>query len=152
MINRAIPINSLIAYSGWNTASNAIGIALSQAVIAINGDNTIENLRFLNQRFLEDQFYLKDVIDTVNHALKKVGSYDTSYLDYGTEFEFATFVMRATMSKRVADFKCSRAFRAPLKISRKELYLKDFDFSISYPWARSFEVRLKIDNLAVYER
>lgn len=146
LINRVVPINSLIAYSGWNTASNSIGIALSQAIIAINSDNYIKNLTFLNQRFLEDYFYLKDVIDTVNHALKKSGSYDTSYLDYGTEFEFATFVMRATMSKRIADYKYSRAFRTPLKIDDKKVYIKDFDTSISYPWARTFEVRLKIDN------
>ena len=152
LINRAVPINSLIAYSGWNTASNAIGIAISEAIIAINSNNLVENLTFLNQRFLEDYFYLKDVIDTVNHALKKGGSYDTSYLDYGTEYEFATFVMRAIMHKRIADYKCSRAFRAPLNIGEKEVYLKDFDVSISYPWARTFEVRLKIDNLAVFER
>ena len=149
LINRAVPINSLIAYSGWNTASNAIGIALSQAVIAVNSNNLVENLTFLNQRFLEDYFYLKDVIDTVNHALKKGGSYDTSYLDYGTEFEFATFVMKTTMHKRIADYKCSRAFRAPLRFGEKDVYLKDFDVSISYPWARTFEVRLKIDSLTL---
>ena len=149
LIDHAVPINSLIAYSGWNTASNAIGIALSQAVIAINSNNLIENLTFLNQRFLEDYFYLKDVIDTVNHALRKSGSYDTSYLDYGTEYEFATFVMRTTMSKRIADYKVSRAFKAPLRIGDEEVHLKNFDVSMSYPWARTFEVRLKVNNLTL---
>ncbi|MBR2179803.1 MAG: DUF4127 family protein [Selenomonadaceae bacterium] len=149
LIDRAVPINSLLAYSGWNTASNAIGIALSQAVIAVNSDNLVENLTFLNQRFLEDYFYLKDVIDTVNHALKKSGSYDTSYLDYDTELEFATFVMRIAMNKKIADYKYSKAFRRPLKINGNEVYLKDFDFSISYPWPRTFEVKLKVNNLTL---
>ena len=147
LIDRAVPINSLIAYSGWNTASNAIGIALSQAIIAVNSDDFVENLKFLNQRFLEDQFYLKDVIDTVNHALKKNGSFDTNYLDYGTEFEFATFVMRTAMSKKIADYKCSRAFRVPFKVNNIEYRLKDFDININYPWPRTFEVRLKVDNI-----
>ena len=149
LIDYAVPINSLLAYSGWNTASNAIGIALSQAIIAKNSNNVIENLTFLNQRFLEDQFYLKDVIDTVNHALKKSGSYDNSYLDYGTELEFATFVMRTAMNKRIADYKCSRAFKAPVKIGTKEVNIKDFGVSMSYPWPRTFEVRLKINNLTL---
>ena len=147
LIDKAVPINSLIAYSGWNTASNAIGIALSQAIIATNSDNFVENLKFLNQRFLEDQFYLKDVIDTVNHALRKSGSFDTNYLDYGTEFEFATFVMRTAMSKKIADYKSSRAFRVPFNINGTEYRLKDFDINISYPWPRTFEVRLEVDNL-----
>ena len=152
LINRGVAINSLIAYASWNTASNSIGTAISQAVIAINGSNTLENLRFLNQRFIEDQFYLKDVIDTVNYALKKNGSYDTSYLDYGTEYEFATFVMRTTMAKRIADYKCSNAFKAPVVIDGgHKIRLKDFDFEMKYPWPRTFEIRLKINELVYIE-
>ena len=152
LINRAIPINSLIAYSGWNTTSNAIGIALSQAVIAINSNNTIDNLIFLNQHFLEDEIYLKDVIDTVNHALKKNGSYDTSYLDYGTEFEFATFVMRTAMNKKIADYKYSEAFRKTFRLPEGEkIRLKDFDVDMSYYWPRTFEIRLKINELIYQE-
>ena len=149
LINSSIPINSLIAYSGWNTASNSIGIALSQSLIAIDSDNLIDNLTFLNQRFLEDEFYLKDGIDTVNHALTKSGSYDNSYLDYGTEFEFATFVMRTVMSKKIADYKCSKSFELPVDFSGRKFCLKDFNVNISYPWPRTFEVRLKINNLTL---
>ena len=149
LINSSVPINSFIAYSGWNTASNSIGIVLSQSIIAIDSDNFIDNLLFLNQRFLEDQFYLKDGIDTVNHALTKSGSYDNSYLDYGTEFEFATFVMRTVMSKRIADYKCSEAFRLPIDFPSGKFRIKDFNVNMSYPWPRTFEVRLRINNLTL---
>ena len=159
LIDRGVAVNSLIAYAGWNTASNSIGTAISQAVIYTKNhnfiDNAIENLRFLNQRFIEDQFYLKDVIDTVNHALKKNGSYDTSYLDYGTEYEFATFVMETAMNKKIADHKQSRAFKAPIRIKLPDglhkIRLKDFKADMNYPWPRTFEIKLKINALDYIE-
>ena len=148
LIAAEIPINSLIAYSGWNTASNSIGTALSQAIIfQASNENFIENLRFLNQRFIEDYIYLKDVIDGVNIALKKSGSYDTSFLDYGTEYEFATFVMRTLMTKKIFDFKNSNAFKQPIKINNKRIRLKNFSTEMKYFWPRTFEIKLKIDNL-----
>ena len=111
----------------------------------------MENLRFLNQRFIEDQFYLKEGIDTVNHALKNSGSYDTSYLNFGTEYEYATFIMRAVMNKKIADFKCSTAFQKPIEINLPDriykISLKNFTTNIKYPWPRTFEIKLHIDNL-----
>ena len=152
LINHGVAVNSLIAYAGWNTASNSIGTAISQAVLHVSGGNALENLRFLNQRFIEDQFYLKDVIDTVNHALKKNGSYDTSYLDYGTEYEFATFVMRNTMNKKISDYKYSISFRQPITIDEtRKIRLKDFDVEMKYPWPRTFEIKLKINDLIYTE-
>ena len=151
LIDCDIAVNSLIAYAGWNTASNSIGTAISQAVLYSTSHNEIENLKFLNQRFIEDHFYLKDAIDTVNHALKKKGSYDTSYLDYGTEYEFATTVMRVAMDKRIADYKQSNSFKAPIVIQLADglhkIRLRDFEVDMSYPWPRTFEIRLKIDKL-----
>ena len=158
LIEKDFPINSLTAYAGWNTASNAIGTAISQSILyKISQKNNpslnhcLENLRFLNQRIIEDQIYLKDGIDTVNHALKKSGSYDTSYLDFGTEYEYATFIMRTVMDKKIDDFKYSESFSNPVefKINDEEykISLKDFDVSISYPWARTFEIRLNLNNI-----
>ena len=151
LIDRGLSVNSLIAYAGWNTASNSIGTAISQAILYNTNHNDIENLKFLNQRFLEDQFYLKDVIDTVNHALKNQGSYDTSYLDYGTEYEFATLVMKTVMESRIADYKNSEAFKRPIKIKLNdrfhEIRLKDFEVDMNYPWPRTFEIRLKINEI-----
>ena len=159
LIEQDIAINSLIAYAGWNTASNSIGTAISQAVIFLNARSksndinyAVENVRFLNQRFIEDAFYLKDVIDTVNHALQKNGSYDNSYLDYGTEYEFASFIMKTAMAKRIADYKCSDAFKLPFAVEtadgyKKYLQLKDFDTTLNYFWPRTFEIRFHIDNM-----
>ena len=162
LIENEIPINSLISYAGWNTASNAIGTAITQALLIRNSEFgmrnyeevlncELENLRFLNQRFIEDQFYLKDGIDTVNHALKNSGSYDTSYLDFKTEYEYATFIMRAVMNKKIADFKCSTAFQKPIEINLPDkiykISLKNFTTNIKYPWPRTFEIKLHIDNL-----
>ena len=155
LLDRDVTINSLIAYAGWNTVSNSIGTAISQSIIYLNNYNVPENLKFLNQRFLEDYFYLKDVIDTVNHALRKNGSYDTSYLDYDTEYEFATFVMRTAMAKKIADYKCTDSFREPFNIELPDrtmhLKLKDLKTEIKYSWPRTFEVKLKINELSYVE-
>ncbi len=148
LIRRGVAINSLIAYAGWNTASNSIGTAISQAVLY---QNPYENLIFLNQRFLEDYFYLKDAIDTVNHALKLSGSYDTSYLDYGTEYEFATKIMRVAMNKKISDYKKSSSFQKEIEIDGHKIIPKDFEVNMNYGWPRTFEIRLKIKNFTCVE-
>ncbi|MBR1396911.1 MAG: DUF4127 family protein [Selenomonadaceae bacterium] len=159
LIDRGVSVNSLIAYSGWNTASNSIGTALSQAILFTRAiKNTItddeklrvyrSNLTFLNQRIIEDYIYLKDVIDTVNHALKKSGSYDTSYLDYNTEYVFADFVLEAAMNKKIADYVSTSSFRKPIHINtlngNNKIYLKDIESRFRFPWARTFEILLSI--------
>lgn len=144
LIRQGVPINSLIAYAGWNTTSNSIGTALSQSLLA---RDTLHNLIFLNQRFLEDYFYLKDVIDIVNNTLKANGSYDTSYLDYDTEFILATEVMKNSMSKKISVFKQSSAFTATTAINGFNIKLTDFDVDMNYVWPRTFEIRLHINEL-----
>ena len=159
LISRQIPVNSLVAYSGWNTASNSIGTAISQATLFTTSFRSDEqkprnfllklykdNLTFLNQRFIEDQFYLKDGIDTVNHALKRSGSYDTSFLDVGTEYEFASFVLKVVMSKRISDYKQTVAFNLPIRINTDndsfKLRVKDLTAKMAFPWVRTFEIDL----------
>ena len=157
LLAQKVNVNSLAAYSGWNTASNSIGTALAQAVTfcsSLKNMQTTEdvlqvyknNLTFLNQRFVEDYLYLKDTIDTVNHALTKSGSYDTSYLDLGTEYEFATFVLRSAMNKKINDYKQTTSFSNPIMIdSKHKIELKDLSVeTLRFPWNRTFEIELKL--------
>ena len=161
MIAQNVNINALIAYSGWNTVSNALAQAIifcsslnkSESVLQVYADN----LTFLNQRIIEDYFYLKDSIDAVNHALKKNGSYDTSYLNLGTEYEFATFVLRAVMHKKISDYKQTISFNEPIEIrtnnGTQKIKLKDLSVeTLRFPWIRTFEIELKIKpKLIIYE-
>ena len=84
LIDTGYPLNTLIAYAGWNTTSNSIGTALAQASLftaakrqSTSQDESIgltaANLTFLQDRIMEDYFYLKEDIDCINHSLQKAG-------------------------------------------------------------------------------
>ncbi len=80
LLKENVPINQLVSYAGWNTASNSIGTALADAVIykaikpEFNTANDIlcleyNRLTILYNRILEDYYYLKDIIDSINTTL-----------------------------------------------------------------------------------
>ena len=150
LIDNNVSVNSLIAYSGWNTASNSIGTALAQAVTFCSSTKTLQvytdNLKFLNQRIIEDYFYLKDTIDSVNHSLKKSGSYDTSYLNLNTEYMFANFVMNCVMQKKINDYIQTNSFIKPFKIENEDYIIKNLSVeTLRFPWQRTFEIDLKLN-------
>ena len=92
LIAAAFPVNRLLAYAGWNTTSNALGTAIAQACLYRSSLETVSSedeaiglaaaqVRFLENRILEDYFYLKEDIDTINGTLKKAGYTNTADLD-----------------------------------------------------------------------
>lgn len=92
LLNHDIPLNQLIAYAGWNTTSNAVGTAITQASLfteklrtPLSLANALllykNNLTFLNNRYVEDYYYLKEVIDLVDVNLKKSGFTNVNDLD-----------------------------------------------------------------------
>jgi len=61
-LNQAIDLSSLAGYSGWNTAGNTIGIALSQGIMRVTGSTTgpinkEQHRRVLLTRLVEDWGY-----------------------------------------------------------------------------------------------
>ncbi|HCB92938.1 MAG TPA: hypothetical protein DEP57_03890, partial [Selenomonas sp.] len=88
LLRENAPLNSFIAYAGWNTASNSIGTALAQSILFLARQKEVQtkgealalsqyNLTFLHNRYLEDFYYLKEIIDKVNQSLKRVGYRNT---------------------------------------------------------------------------
>jgi hypothetical protein len=68
-----LPLSSLAAYAGWNTASNSAGSVVAQCVLAKTAFASVANQQFLCLRFLEDVFYqsmmrqdIRDAIDEAN--------------------------------------------------------------------------------------
>lgn len=158
LVRSAFPVNSLIAYAGWNTASNSLGTALAEATLftaARREAKTKEdvlalyqaNLTFLQNRFLEDSLYLKDVIDRVNRALKKAGYANTADLDLEHNYRYANILLRQGMAERLPSYLASKAFRAPLEIEipggTAKIAVKSLRAAMSYPWPRTFEIRLE---------
>ena len=156
LIDRGVAINGLPAYSSFNTTSNAIGCALSEAAIVTVSLDRLEprevlrsNVEFLTARVIEDEFYLKEAIDAVNGALRRLGR-EPAWLDSGFEFDWATTVMRLVMSKKVERYERSSAFLAPVEFETPTglIRLRAVGLRAEYrfPWFRTFEIELKSVN------
>ena len=158
LLNRDFPITRLAAYAGWNTTSNAIGTALSAAAIreAVTSQPlatyearavAAESTRFLQNRVLEDYFYLKADIDPINHALKKAGYRNTSDLDLEHNHRWATAMLQKKLQLQTILYKHSKSLRAPFPVPQtgEELAIYDLRTDTSFPWPRTFEIYLETE-------
>lgn len=151
LLKENFPVNSLIAYAGWNTASNSIGTAVSQAEIYLTALNqgleqdrvVYSNLNNLNNRICEDYYYLKDVIDLVNINLKKKGYSNVYDLDLEHNYKWAVDMMEAAMNQRLVQYKTSDAFTKSFWLKNTEYAVTDMQISSYFPWPRTFEINLK---------
>lgn len=158
LINERFRVNQLLAYSGWNTASNSIGTALATGIIysatkkkAKTDEDILRGhfyrLMFLNNRILEDAYYLKDVIDLVNISLIKEGYKNTADLDLRKNAKYADAALTTAMEKRIDYYKNTESFKSPitinLKDSAKNLRIKSLTTQMYFPWPRTFEIRLE---------
>lgn len=85
-----VPIHPLLAYAGWNTASNSVGTAVTQALMALSGRNAADlptalfrdtaRVEFLAERILDDWYYQKTYRHQLNDILvrKKIDPYELS--------------------------------------------------------------------------
>lgn len=158
LINQDIPTNQFIAYAGWNTVSNSIGTALVQGAVFCTElphrttRNALlslykNNLTFLNNRYMEDYFYLKDVIEPINTSLKNAGYANVYDLDMDHNYKWANFMLQQALNERATRFKHTKAFRQylPIILDGKEsnLRIKDMYIDTSYPWPRTFEIYMQ---------
>lgn len=158
LIAAAFPVNRLLAYAGWNTTSNALGTAIAQACLYRSSLETVSSedeaiglaaaqVRFLENRILEDYFYLKEDIDTVNGTLKKAGYTNTADLDLDHNYRWANLMLRTSMTRHLLVYKNTAAFRAPFPVAAPSgtiyLQLHDMQADMSFPWPRTFEIYLE---------
>ena len=156
LLDRDFPITRLAAYAGWNTTSNAIGTALAAAAIReassrqpLNADEAralaAESARFLQNRVLEDYFYLKADIDPLNHALKKAGYTNTADLDLEHNHRWATQMLQQKLARQTMIYKHTKSLRAPFSVPQtgEQLAIYDLHTDASFPWPRTFEIYLE---------
>ncbi len=153
------PVNRLIAYAGWNTTSNAAGTALAQAILFTEQKKRLRsgcgrlrlytnNLAFLNSRFLEDFFYLKQSIDILNTLLEKE---DIDPYHLGDKLPLANDALQKLFEKDLHRLTTAQGWQAPLCIPTNEgtllLKPKGLDAAIRFPWHRTFEVDITLNIL-----
>lgn len=118
-------LDSLTAYSGWNTADNSIGYALAQGILAEQMRET-DTDKLLKTRYLDDWLYQARIrrmlvkgIDRHNFMLK----YDLK--------QYRNRVLKAAKTLYI-------------KHINKEPYLKGTTFTAEFPWNRLFEIDIKL--------
>ena len=167
LIKENFPIHNLLAYAGWNTASNSIGTALATGTVYIaskklakDDENILRieknRLALLDNRILEDAYYLKDVIDLINISLIKEGYKNTADMDLQKNARYADEALKSAMEKRINHYKNTASFKAPLSIrfkngEEKFLRVKDIQAQMDFPWPRTFEIRLKSTHTLLLE-
>jgi len=154
LVENDVPMNALHAYAGWNTASNAIGTALSEAVLyhcALTRARTREeraaaiyaNVSFLIDRIAEDEFYLKESIDRINHALRGAGFTNTADLDLAKNARLANDLLVTDLTRRIASYEASPSFRARAQYENITFQVRHIHTSSYFPWPRTFEIRMQ---------
>ena len=154
LVEKNVPVNALTAYAGWNTASNAIGTALAQAVLyhcamqrAENSEESARaayaNLAFLTGRIAEDEFYLKETIDRVDDTLRNAGYQNTADLDLMRNWRWANDLLTNDLSRRIRSYESTTAFRAPFVQNDMRLRAVQSNITAYYPWPRTFEIRME---------
>lgn len=158
LLKENVPINELISYAGWNTASNSIGTALANAVIykaARPQFNTVNDvlaleynrLTLLYNRILEDYYYLKEVIDVLNVTLRLHGYENVNDLDMEHNYIWMNDLLQQDMAKRVWSLWHSSSARQPIIVQTPEgnykLTVRYLQAETFFPWPRTFEIYLQ---------
>lgn len=116
----------LAAYSGWNTASNTLGYAISQGLLAPRMAPATKD-RLLAARLLDDWAYQANVRWALNREVLEPAGGDWYRLD-GLAPRLA-----AEANRRLRAFAAANFPAAPLNRLR-----------VSFPWNRMFEVKIEL--------
>lgn len=165
MLKQQLPLNQLCAYAGWNTASNSIGTAMAQAQIYLaalqQSDNKsseepqadisqaicYSNLLNLSNRFGEDYYYLKDVIDLVNGQLKQKGYTNVYDLDLEHNYRWSVAMLRSAMKARLHGLSQNPAYQQPFTLQLPTgpvtYQVRQLTSEVYFPWPRTFEIALQ---------
>ena len=155
LVSQDFPLHRLVAYAGWNTASNAIGTAVAQASLYVSEMKHTQssedrlaigyaNLIFLNDRFLDDYYYMKLIQPYLKLRLSALTS-DPYCLSSKSLGEANTWLMTA-MQNRADQLASSEAyqmpFTLPLSDSNDLLTVSQLTVESALPWERTFEAKI----------
>lgn len=160
LISKNIDIPKLIAYAGWNTTSNSIGTAITQACI-FNKSLTLQtttpeilslyqkNLEFLTARFLDDLYYQKEINPYINKQLQRA---HINPYQLGSYYDQTNYKIQRLMISKSYRFLREGLYNHPITINTNEgeekILITDLTIQTHLPWQRTFEIWIK-SNLSI---
>jgi hypothetical protein len=155
LVAQNVAIPKLIAYAGWNTTSNSIGTAVTQACIftkAVTKETNLpetmasykDNLEFLTARFLDDLYYQKEINPYINRQL------EASHIDpynLGSYYDQTNDKIKKMMSSRGRYLLRKGLSKNSITIhtnqGEKKILITDLKIETYLPWQRTFEIWIK---------
>ena len=157
LLSQDTDITKLISYAGWNTTSNSLGTAITQAIAFLKLQHTYKepeemiygfkkNLAFTINRCLDDYYYQKLIQPQLNKSLKtmQVDPYNLkSYRQQADSF------VQFQMQENSYQFFTQALLNKPLLIETNrgsQTYtITNLTTKNYFPWDRTFEIRLEAD-------
>jgi hypothetical protein len=150
----AAPFDRLIAYAGWNTASNSIGTAVTQASMVLDGrvkatppqqlSRDLQRVEFLASRIIDDWYYQKSFRPILNDSLQRqaINPYDLqsarTKVNRKIESELTSALPRLIQRNwQNTIFTLPAATNYSYAIDGWQLHSK-------LPWARTFEIKIDL--------
>lgn len=150
LLEAKVPLSRLAAFSGWNTLSNSLGTALSQATLFTGQLHRLpqlehpslyaQNLNFTVERLLDDYAYQKLMHAQLTTLLKLKGYKPT---DLGENKFFAETLIRGFLQRQKIQLLYGDLGRTPFyRNNDSNYYLTGIDINVNLPWTRIFEINL----------
>jgi hypothetical protein len=155
LLAQNIAIPKLIAYAGWNTTSNSIGTAVTQACIftkALTKETNLsetmalykDNLEFLTARFLDDLYYQKEINPYINKQLQR------SHIDpynLGSSYYQTNDKIQKMMFSKGKHLLHEGLSNYPITVhtnqGEEQIIITDLEIQTYLPWQRTFEIWIK---------
>ncbi len=148
------PLHQLIAYAGWNTASNSIGTAVTQASMVLAGRSAsdiptllsrdLDRIGFLAERILDDWHYQKNYRFSLNEALlrQSISPYDLAEARAKTTRKIQNELSDSFVRLIIRDWRNAKMNLQ--SIPPTAFSIADWEIQSGLPWDRTFEIRLDL--------
>lgn len=158
LVKNGAQLPKLIAYAGWNTSSNSVGTAVSQASIFMNRLHEspksllpsiyYHNFRFTLSRMIDDWGYQKNILPNLNKRLIKnnIDNYKLGKTRESVETE-----INVELDKYSQWLTENNINKFPFYTDgKKEYYIYHVEPDATLTWDRTFEIRLELTTQSFY--
>ncbi|MHC1746144.1 MAG: DUF4127 family protein [Negativicutes bacterium] len=155
LLKQKADLTQLVGYAGWNTTSNSIGTAITQAAIftqslkktispSASREMVKNNLEFLIARYLDDWYYQKNIQPSINQRLLYT---DIDPYNLGSAYCKTDQLIQDAMADQARHlFNQSLSLR-PIDVSfdgtKQKVIITDLQIISHLPWQRTFEIYVR---------